>query len=76
MKLWRLRNAVGMSVVAVGASIALTAGTVPAQAATLPLANEATQFTLSLNPAFYNASPAGSNGRCTPSAAQWPSPSG
>jgi triacylglycerol esterase/lipase EstA (alpha/beta hydrolase family) len=69
LKLWRLRNAVGMSVVAVGASIALTAGTVPAQAATLPLANEATQFTLSLNPAFYNASPAGSNGRCTPSAA-------
>lgn len=69
MKLWRLRNAVGMSVVAAGASIVLAAGTVPAQAATRPLANEATQFALSLNPLFFNASPAGSNVACTPSAA-------
>jgi triacylglycerol esterase/lipase EstA (alpha/beta hydrolase family) len=69
LRLWRLRNAVGMSVIAAGASIALVAGTVPAQAAARPLANEATQFELSLNPAFFNASPAGSNIRCTPSAA-------
>jgi triacylglycerol esterase/lipase EstA (alpha/beta hydrolase family) len=69
VKFWRLRNAVGMSVVAAGASLALAAGTVPAQAATLPLANEATQFAKSLNPLFFNASPAGSNVGCTPSAA-------
>ena len=69
MRFWRLRNAVGLSVIAAGASIALAAGTVPAQAATLPLANEAPQFAASLNPLFYNASPAGSNVACTPSAA-------
>ena len=69
MKIRRLRNAVGLSVIAAGASIALVAGTVPAQASTLPLASEATQFSLSLNPFFFNASPAGSNVGCKPSAA-------
>jgi triacylglycerol esterase/lipase EstA (alpha/beta hydrolase family) len=69
MRAWRLRNAVGLSVVAAGASLALAAGTMPAQAATRPLANEATQFAESLNPVFFNASPAGSNVACTPSAA-------
>lgn len=69
LTLRRLRNAVGMSVVAAGASIALAAGTVPAQAATLPLANEGVQFAKSLNPVFFNASPAGSNVACKPSAA-------
>jgi triacylglycerol esterase/lipase EstA (alpha/beta hydrolase family) len=65
----RLRHVFGLSVIAAGAAIALTAGTLPAQAATLPLANEATQFTLSLNPLFFNASPAGANVSCKPSAA-------
>jgi triacylglycerol esterase/lipase EstA (alpha/beta hydrolase family) len=65
----RVFSAFGMSVAAAGATIALTAGTVPAQAANLPLANEATQFELSLNPAFFNASPAGANVGCKPTAA-------
>jgi triacylglycerol esterase/lipase EstA (alpha/beta hydrolase family) len=65
----RLRYVFGMSVVAAGACIALAAGMVPAQAAALPLANEGTQFAESLNPLFFHASPAGSNARCTPSAA-------
>ncbi len=66
----RLYSAFGLSVAAAGASLALAAGSLPAQAASqLPLANEATQFELSLSPALYNASPAGANVSCTPSAA-------
>jgi triacylglycerol esterase/lipase EstA (alpha/beta hydrolase family) len=60
----------GMSVIAAGAAVLLTAGTVPAQAAaTLPLGSESAAFTASLSPAFYNASPAGANVPCRPSAA-------
>jgi triacylglycerol esterase/lipase EstA (alpha/beta hydrolase family) len=66
----RLYSAFGLSMAAAGAALALAAGSLPAQAASqLPLGNEATQFELSLNPALYNAPPAGANGSCTPSAA-------
>jgi triacylglycerol esterase/lipase EstA (alpha/beta hydrolase family) len=81
----RISNALGLSAVAAGAAIALAAGLTPAQAdgsapaaapaasssssSMLPLANEATQFELSEEPAFFNASPAGANVPCTPSAA-------
>jgi hypothetical protein len=58
-----------LSAVAAGAAIALTVATIPAQAATRPLGGEAAAFTASLNPLFYNASPAGANVSCKPSAA-------
>ena len=41
----------------------------PAQAATLPLGNEAVAFLNSTNPLFYQASPLGANVPCHPSAA-------
>jgi pimeloyl-ACP methyl ester carboxylesterase len=66
-RLWRSLS--GLSAIAAGAAIALTAASVPAQAASLPLGGEAAAFTASVNPLFYNASPAGANARCTPSAA-------
>jgi hypothetical protein len=81
MRQRRLYSAFGMSLAAAGAAIALAAGSVPAQAApsapaassassgTLPLANEATQFDESLLAVNFNASPAGANVTCTPSAA-------
>jgi len=55
--------------ITVGAAIGLTAGAVPAQAATLPLGQEAPAFLTSLNPFFYHASPVGANLPCRPSAA-------
>jgi triacylglycerol esterase/lipase EstA (alpha/beta hydrolase family) len=58
-----------LPVIAAGAAILLSAGAVPAQAATLPLGQEAPAFLASLNPLFYNASPAGANVPCRPSAA-------
>jgi triacylglycerol esterase/lipase EstA (alpha/beta hydrolase family) len=58
-----------LSAVAAGAAVLMAAGTVPAQAATLPLGSESAAFLTSLNPLFYNASPAGANVGCRPSAA-------
>src|SRR5882724_8004391 len=68
-KRWCEGSLFGLSAIAAGAAIALTAATVPAQAASLPLGGEAAAFLASTNPLFYNASPAGANVRCTPSAA-------
>lgn len=62
----------GLSAIAAGAALALTVGTVPAQAAQasqLPLGSEAVAFLNSVNPLFYQASPLGANVPCHPSAA-------
>jgi triacylglycerol esterase/lipase EstA (alpha/beta hydrolase family) len=68
MKRPRFSRIFGTSAIITGAAIALVISSVPAQAATLPLAGEASAF---INSAFfwnYNAAPAGANQRCTPSA--------
>jgi triacylglycerol esterase/lipase EstA (alpha/beta hydrolase family) len=58
-----------LPVIAAGVAMLLSTGAVPAQAATLPLGQEAPAFLASLNPLFYNASPVGANVSCRPSAA-------
>jgi triacylglycerol esterase/lipase EstA (alpha/beta hydrolase family) len=58
-----------LSALAAGAALTLTAVAVPAQAAQLPLGNEAVAFVNSANPLFYHASPLGANVPCHPSAA-------
>ena len=66
------RRFFGMSAVAAGAAVVLAAGAVPARAvsaAQLPLGGEAAAFLTSANPLFYEASPAGANVSCHPSAA-------
>jgi triacylglycerol esterase/lipase EstA (alpha/beta hydrolase family) len=59
----------GLSVLAASVAVILTVGTAPAQAASLPLGNEALAFLNSTNPFFYQASPPGANVGCRPSAA-------
>jgi triacylglycerol esterase/lipase EstA (alpha/beta hydrolase family) len=69
MKLRRAHGLVGVSALVAGTVFALVAGTVPAQASTLPLQGEASAFLKSTLPANYAAAPAGANQHCTPSAA-------
>jgi triacylglycerol esterase/lipase EstA (alpha/beta hydrolase family) len=64
----RWHRLTALPLIAAGAAIALSAAAVPAQAATLPLGQEAPAFLTSLNPLFYDASPAGANVPCRPSA--------
>jgi triacylglycerol esterase/lipase EstA (alpha/beta hydrolase family) len=66
----RLHKLVSLTVVAAAATaLALIAGSVPAEAATLPLQGEASAFLNSTLVWNYDASPAGANVPCTPSAA-------
>jgi triacylglycerol esterase/lipase EstA (alpha/beta hydrolase family) len=69
MRYRRRRVLLTLSALAASAAVVLTAGVVPAQAATLPLGNEAVAFLNSTNPLFYQASPLGANVPCHPSAA-------
>ena len=69
MKRRRWHGFFGLSAIAASVATVLAAGTVPAQAATLPLGNEAVAFLNSTNPLFYGASPLGANVSCHPSAA-------
>jgi triacylglycerol esterase/lipase EstA (alpha/beta hydrolase family) len=68
MKIWRARGLLGLSALAAGTVVALVAGSVPAGASTLPLEGEAAAFLNSTLVWNYNASPAGANVPCTPSA--------
>jgi triacylglycerol esterase/lipase EstA (alpha/beta hydrolase family) len=68
MKIWRSRGLFCMSVLAVGTVLAMVAGSVPAQAAALPLEGEAAAFLGSTLPTNYNAPPPGANVPCTLSA--------
>jgi triacylglycerol esterase/lipase EstA (alpha/beta hydrolase family) len=66
----RLHKLVSLTVVAAAATaLALIAGSVPAEAATLPLQGEASAFLNSTLVWNYDASPAGANVPCAPSAA-------
>jgi triacylglycerol esterase/lipase EstA (alpha/beta hydrolase family) len=58
-----------MSALVAGTVLALVASSVPAQASALPLQGEASAFLNSTLIVNYNASPAGANRHCTPSAA-------
>lgn len=69
MKRRRWHGFFGLSAIAASVATILAAGTVPAQAATLPLGNEAVAFLNSANPFFYGAPPLGANVACHPSAA-------
>jgi triacylglycerol esterase/lipase EstA (alpha/beta hydrolase family) len=69
MRYRRRRVLLTLSALAASAAVVLTAGMVPAQAAMLPLGNEAVAFLNSTNPLFYQASPLGANVPCHPSAA-------
>lgn len=70
MKLRRAHGFAGVSALVAGTVFALVAGTVPAQASTLPLQGEASAFLNSALAWNYAAAPAGANQRCTPSTAR------
>jgi triacylglycerol esterase/lipase EstA (alpha/beta hydrolase family) len=65
----RLHKLVSLTVMAAATALALTAGSIPAEAAALPLQGEAPAFLNSILVWNYDASPAGANVPCTPSAA-------
>ena len=65
----RRRGLWGLSALAASVAVVLASGGAPAQAATLPLGNEAVAFANSTNPLFFQASPLGANVPCRPSAA-------
>jgi triacylglycerol esterase/lipase EstA (alpha/beta hydrolase family) len=65
----RRRGLLALSALAASAAVVLTTAVVPAQAATLPMGNEAVAFLNSVNPLYYQASPLGANVPCHPSAA-------
>jgi triacylglycerol esterase/lipase EstA (alpha/beta hydrolase family) len=69
MKIRRSHRVLGLSAVITGAALALIAGSMPAQASTLPLQGEASAFLNSTLIWNYTAAPAGANQACTPSAA-------
>ena len=69
MRCRRQRALLALSAMAASVTIVLTTGVVPAQAANLPLGNEAVAFLNSTNPLFYQASPLGANVGCHPSPA-------
>jgi triacylglycerol esterase/lipase EstA (alpha/beta hydrolase family) len=69
MKLRRPGGLAGLSAVIAGTALALVAGSMPAQASSLPLQGEAQAFLNSTLVWNYNAAPAGANRSCTPSAA-------
>ncbi len=64
----RLHRLVSLTAVAAATALALIAGSVPAEAATLPLSGEASAFLNSTLARNYDASPAGANVPCAPSA--------
>jgi triacylglycerol esterase/lipase EstA (alpha/beta hydrolase family) len=68
MKLRRPGGLAGLSAVIAGAALALVAGSMPAQASSLPLQGEAQAFLNSTLVWNYTAAPAGANRPCTPSA--------
>jgi triacylglycerol esterase/lipase EstA (alpha/beta hydrolase family) len=69
MKLRRSGGLVGLSTVIAGTALALVAGSMPAQASSLPMQGEAQAFFNSTLVWNYTAAPAGANRPCTPSAA-------
>jgi triacylglycerol esterase/lipase EstA (alpha/beta hydrolase family) len=69
MKLRRPGGLLGLSTVIAGTALAVVAGSMPAQASTLPLQGEAQAFLNSTLAWNYTAAPAGANRPCTPSAA-------
>jgi triacylglycerol esterase/lipase EstA (alpha/beta hydrolase family) len=69
MKLRRSGGLVGLSTVIAGTALALVAGSMPAQASSLPMQGEAQAFFNSTLIWNYTAAPAGANRPCTPSAA-------
>jgi triacylglycerol esterase/lipase EstA (alpha/beta hydrolase family) len=69
MKLRRPGGLLGLSTVIAGTALAVVAGSMPAQASTLPLQGEAQAFLNSTLARNYTAAPAGANRPCTPSAA-------
>lgn len=69
MRYRRRRVLLSLSAVAASVAVVLVGATAPAQAANLPLGNEAVAFLNSTNPLFYRASPLGANVGCHPSAA-------
>jgi triacylglycerol esterase/lipase EstA (alpha/beta hydrolase family) len=69
MKLRRPRRFAGLATVIATTAIALVAGSMPAQASTLPEQGEAQAFFNSTLIWNYTAAPAGANQACTPSAA-------
>jgi triacylglycerol esterase/lipase EstA (alpha/beta hydrolase family) len=69
MKLRRRGGFAGLATVIAATALALVAGSMPAQASTLPMQGEAQAFFNSTFVWNYNAAPAGANQPCTPSAA-------
>ena len=68
MKLRRPGGLAGLSAVIAGTALALVAGSMPAQASSLPMQGEAQAFLNSTLIWNYTAAPAGANRPCTPSA--------
>jgi triacylglycerol esterase/lipase EstA (alpha/beta hydrolase family) len=69
MTLRRPSGLIGLSTVIAGTALALVAGSMPAQASSLPMQGEAQAFFNSTLIWNYTAAPAGANRPCTPSAA-------